>query len=87
MRPLGIPALEDKVVQQAARWILEPIYEAEFLSLSYGFRPGKSPHSALDALHIVLRRMVNWVLDADLKAFFDSVSHDWLKKFIEHRIC
>jgi RNA-directed DNA polymerase len=85
-RPLGIPALEDKVVQQAARWILEPIYESEFIGFSYGFRPGRSQHQALDALHVALKREVNWVLDADLKAFFDSVSHDWMKKFIEHRI-
>jgi group II intron reverse transcriptase/maturase len=85
-RPLGIPALEDKVVQQAARWLLEQIYEREFKGFSYGFRPGRNPHQALDALHVVLKRGTRWVLDADLKAFFDTVDHVWLKRFIEHRI-
>ena len=85
-RPLGIPALEDKIVQQAARMLLEPIYESEFLSFSYGFRPGRSPHKALDALYVALGKKVNWVLDADIQAFFDTIDHGWMQKFIEHRI-
>jgi len=85
-RPLGIPALEDKVVQQAARMILEPIYEQEFLEFSYGFRPGRSPHRALDALAVAIGRKVNWVLDADICAFYDTIEHGWMQKFIEHTI-
>jgi RNA-directed DNA polymerase len=88
MRPLGVPALEDKIVQQAARMLLEPIYErSEFMGFSYGFRPGRSPHKALDALSVVLhRKRVNWVLDADIRSFFDTIDHGWMQKFIEHRI-
>jgi group II intron reverse transcriptase/maturase len=88
MRPLGVPALEDKIVQQAARMLLEPIYEqGEFLGFSYGFRPGRSPHQALDALSEVLHhRKVNWVLDADIRSFFDTIDHGWMQKFVEHRI-
>jgi RNA-directed DNA polymerase len=86
MRPLGIPALEDKVVQQAARMILEPIYEAEFLGFSYGFRPGRSQHKALDALAGAIARKVNWVLDADIRAFYDTIDHGWMQKFLEHKI-
>ncbi len=85
-RPLGIPALEDKIVQQAVRWVLEPIYEAEFVGFSYGFRPERSAHDALDALSTALLRRVNWVLDADIRAFFDTIAHGWMQKFIEHRI-
>jgi RNA-directed DNA polymerase len=87
-RPLGIPALEDKIAQQAARMVLEPIYENDaFLGFSYGFRPGRSPHQALDALGVVLhQRKVNWVLDADIRAFFDTIDHGWMQKFVEHRI-
>jgi group II intron reverse transcriptase/maturase len=85
-RPLGIPALEDKVVQQAARMILEPIYEAEFIGFSYGFRPGRSAHNALDALAEAIRRKVGWVLDADIQAFFDTIDHGHLQRFLEHRI-
>lgn len=86
-RPLGIPSLEDKVVQQAVRVILEPIYEREFLGFSYGFRPGKSAHDALDALATtVVKGRVDWVLDADIRSFFDTIDHAWMKKFIEHRI-
>lgn len=86
-RPLGIPALEDKLVQQAVRRVLEPIYErSEFLGFSYGFRPGRSPHQALDALYVALHRRVNWVLDADIQAFFDTLDHGWMKRFLEHRI-
>ena len=86
MRPLGIPALEDKVVQQAARMVLEPILEAEFIGFSYGFRPGRSPHDALDALASAIRSKVNWVLDADIEAFFDTIDHRRLQEFLEHRI-
>jgi group II intron reverse transcriptase/maturase len=85
-RPLGIPALEDKVVQMAVRWLLEPIYEAEFVDFSYGFRPRRSAHDALDALATALGRRVNWVLDADIRSFFDTIDHGWMQKFIEHRI-
>jgi len=85
-RPLGIPSLEDKVVQQAARMLLEPIYEREFLGFSYGFRPGRSPHKALDALAVAIGRLVNWVLDADVRAFFDTIDHAWMQKFVEHKI-
>ena len=85
-RPLGIPALEDKIVQQAVRWLLEPIYEAEFVGFSYGFRPGRSAHDALDALGTALLRRVNWVLDADIRAFFDTIAHGWMQKFLEHKI-
>jgi len=85
-RPLGIPALEDKIVQQAVRWVLEPIYEAEFVGFSYGFRPNRSAHDALDALYTATLRRVNWVLDADIRAFFDTIAHGWMQKFLEHRI-
>jgi retron-type reverse transcriptase len=73
-RPLGIPALEDKIVQQAVQWLLEPIYEALFVGFSYGFRPRRSAHDALDALGTALYRTVNWVLDADIRAFLDHAS-------------
>jgi RNA-directed DNA polymerase len=87
MRPLGIPALEDKIVQQAVRMLLEPIYEhSEFIGFSYGFRPGRNQHMALDALAEALGRKVNWVLDADIRSFFDTVDHEWMQKFLEHRI-
>ena len=86
-RPLGIAALEDKIVQQAVVTVLNEIYEEDFLGFSYGFRPGRSQHDALDALTVGLRRKkVNWVLDLDVRGFFDNVSHEWLVKFIEHRI-
>jgi len=86
-RPLGIAALEDKVVQQAVVTVLNEIYEEDFLGFSYGFRPGRSQHDALDALAVGLRRKkVNWVLDLDVRGFFDNVSHEWLEKFVEHRI-
>jgi RNA-directed DNA polymerase len=85
-RPLGIPALEDKVVQQAARMVLEPIYEAMFVGFSYGFRPGRSQHRALDALAEAIARKVSWVLDADIRSFFDTIDHGWMQKFLEHRI-
>jgi len=86
-RPLGVTALEDKIVQRAAVEVLNAIYETDFLGFSYGFRPGRSPHHALDALYTgLLTRRVNWVLDVDIKGFFDGISHEWLVKFIEHRI-
>lgn len=85
-RPLGIPALEDKIVQQALRMVLEPIYESEFMGFSYGFRPDRSQHKALDALYVALQRKVNWVLDADIRSFFDTIDHGWMKRFVEHRI-
>ncbi len=86
-RPLGIAALEDKVVQQAAVTILNQIYEVDFQGFSYGFRPGRSPHQALDALSVGLhRKRVNWVLDADIRGFFDNMSHEWTMKFVEHRV-
>jgi RNA-directed DNA polymerase len=86
-RPLGIAALEDKIVQQAVVTILNQIYEVDFKGFSYGFRPGRSPHQALDALAVGLeRKKVNWVLDADIRGFFDNMSHEWTAKFIEHRV-
>jgi len=86
-RPLGIAALEDKIVQQAAVTILNQIYEVDFQGFSYGFRPGRSPHQALDALSVGLhRKRVNWVLDADIRGFFDNMSHEWTMKFFEHRV-
>jgi RNA-directed DNA polymerase len=85
-RPLGIPTLEDKIVQQAVRMVMEPIYEAMFVGLSYGFRPGRSQHDALDALAEALGRKVNWVFDADIRSFFDTIDQGWMQRFIEHRI-
>ena len=85
-RPIGIPALEDKLVQQAVRMVLEPIYEAMFIGFSYGFRPGRSQHDALDALAVAIVKKVSWVLDADIQSFFDTIDHGYLQKFIEHRI-
>ena len=87
LRPLGIAAIEDKIVQMAIVAILTPIYEAEFLGLSYGFRPGRGQHDALDALAFGIKtRNINWVLDADIATFFDTISHEWLVRFVEHRI-
>ena len=86
-RPIGIPALEDKIVQRAAVEVLNAVYEADFLGFSYGFRPGRSQHNALDAVMVGIRKKkVNWVLDADIRGFFDAISHEWLVKFVEHRI-
>jgi group II intron reverse transcriptase/maturase len=87
MRPLGVPALEDKIVQRATVEVLNAIYEQDFVGFSYGFRPGRSQHNALDALSVGLhRKKVNWVLDADIRGFFDTLSHEWLVKFVEHRV-
>jgi group II intron reverse transcriptase/maturase len=86
-RPLGVAALEDKIVQQAVVTILNQIYEVDFKGFSYGFRPGRSPHQALDALSVGIQwKKVNWVLDADIRGFYDNLSHGWTMKFIEHRV-
>src|SRR6187431_2364471 len=86
-RPIGIAALEDKVVQQAVVTILNEIYEVDFRGFSYGFRPGRGPHDALDALNVgIQRKRVNWILDADIRGFFDRMSHEWTMKFVQHRI-
>ena len=86
-RPLGVAALEDKIVQQAVVTVLNQIYEVDFKGFSYGFRPGRSPHQALDALSVgIHRKRVKWVLDADIRGFFDNVSHEWVMKFIKHRV-
>jgi len=86
-RPLGVTALEDKIVQRATVEVLNAIYETDFLGFSYGFRPGRSQHNALDALYAgVLTKKVNWVLDLDIRGFFDAIDHGWLVKFVEHRI-
>jgi group II intron reverse transcriptase/maturase len=86
-RPIGIAVLEDKIVQQAVVWILNQIYEEDFMGFSYGFRPGRSQHNALDAIWVgITRRKINWVLDADIRSFFDTVDHEWMMKFVKHRI-
>jgi group II intron reverse transcriptase/maturase len=86
-RPLGVPALEDKIVQRATVAVLNAIYETDFLGFSYGFRPRRSQHHALDALYTgLLTKQVNWVLDTDIRGFFDAIDHGWLVKFVEHRI-
>lgn len=86
-RPLGVTTLEDKLVQRAVVTALNCIFEADFLGFSYGFRPGRGPHDALDALSVgIERRRVNWVLDADIRGFFDTIDHRWLVKFLEHRV-
>jgi len=86
-RPLGIAALEDKIVQRAVVEVLNAIYETDFVGFSYGFRPGRAPHQALDALTVgILRNKVNWVLDTDIRGFFETIDHGWLLKFVEHRI-
>ncbi|ARS55739.1 group II intron reverse transcriptase/maturase [Ralstonia solanacearum] len=87
MRPLGIAALEDKIVQRALVEVLNAVYEQDFLGFSYGFRPHRNQHQALDALSVgITRTNVSWIVDADIKSFFDTVSHEWLIKFLEHRI-
>jgi group II intron reverse transcriptase/maturase len=86
-RPLGIAVLEDKIVQGAVVKILEAIYEEDFLGFSYGFRPERGAHDALDALSVALQfEKVDWVLDADIQSFFDTMSHEWTMKFLQHRI-
>ena len=86
-RPLGVPALEDKIVQGTVAELLSAVYEADFLGFSYGFRPGRSPHRALEALHTaVMTQSVNWVLDADVRSYFDSIDHELLLRAVSHRI-
>jgi group II intron reverse transcriptase/maturase len=86
-RALGIAALEDKVVQSSLVEVLNAVYEVDFLGFSYGSRPGRSQHDALDALSVGIEKSkVNWVLDADIRGFYDAMEHDWLAKFVEHRI-
>jgi RNA-directed DNA polymerase len=86
-RPLGVPTLEDKIVQRAVVAVLNAIYDTGFLGFSYGFRPRRSPHLALDALTVgIMTKQVNWVLDADIRSFFDTLKHEWLVRFIEHRV-
>jgi RNA-directed DNA polymerase len=85
-RPLGVTALEDKIAQRATVTVLNAIYETDFLGFSYGYRPGKSQHNALDALYLGLEKKVDWVLDGDISSFFDGLDHHWLIKFLEHRI-
>ena len=86
-RPLGIVALEDKIVQYAVGTVLNQIWEEDFLGFSYGFRPGRSQHDALDALWVgIVCKKVNWILDLDIRSFFDRLQHSWLVQFVEHRI-
>jgi group II intron reverse transcriptase/maturase len=86
-RPLAIAALEDKIVQRATAAVLNAIYEEDFLGFSYGFRPGRSAHDALDALDVGINSTkVNWIVDADIRSFFDEISQEWLVRFLEHRI-
>ena len=87
LRPLGVAALEDKILQRAVVEVLNAIYEEDFLGFSYGFRPGSRPHDALDALAVgIERKRVNWVLDADIRDFFTQLDQGWLERFLEHRI-
>jgi len=86
LRPLGVASLEDKVVQGAVVTVLNAIYECDFLGFSYGFRPGRGQHNALDALTVGLHRQVSWVLDADIRCYYDAIDHEWLLRFLEHRI-
>ncbi|MHB2022559.1 MAG: group II intron reverse transcriptase/maturase [Mycobacteriales bacterium] len=86
-RPLGIASLEDKILQRAVVEVLNAIYEVDFLGFSYGFRPGRSPHQALDALAVGMeKKKVSWILDADIRGFYDAIDHGWMSKFVEHRI-
>jgi len=86
-RPIGMAALEDKIVQRAIGTVLNQIWEEDFLGFSYGFRPGRSQHDALDALWVgIMSKKMNWILDLDIQSFFDKLQHDWLIKFVEHRI-
>src|SRR5512133_542405 len=87
LRPLGVPTLEDKIVQTATVEVLNAIYEPAFLGFSYGFRPGRSQHRALDALAAGIHiKKVGWILDLDLRDFFGTLRHEWLIRFVEHRI-
>ena len=87
LRPLGVASVEDKILQRAVTEVLNAIYEADFLGFSYGYRPKRNPHQALDALAVGIRwKKINWVLDADISGFYDNISHEWMMKFISHRI-
>jgi RNA-directed DNA polymerase len=86
LRPLGVASLEDKILQRAVVEVLNAVYEADFLGFSYGFRPGRSPHHALDALAVGIKRKVSWVLDLDFRDYFSRLDHQWLERFLEHRI-
>lgn len=87
MRPLGVTTLEDKLVQRAVVEVMNQIYEVDFLGFSYAFRPGRGQHDALDALYVgITERKVNWVFDMDIRNFFSTINHEWLVKFVEHRI-
>jgi group II intron reverse transcriptase/maturase len=87
LRPIGVLVLEDKIVQGAVAEVLSAVYEADFIGFSYGFRPGRSPHVALKALErALITRKINWVLDADIRSFFDSVDHEWMLRMVAHRI-
>ncbi len=87
LRPIGVLVLEDKIVQGAVAEVLSAVYEADFIGFSYGFRPGRSPHGALKALErALITRKINWVLDADIRSFFDSVDHEWMLRMVAHRI-
>lgn len=86
-RPIGILVLEDKIVQKSTAEVLNAIYEIDFLGFSHGFRPGRSPHNALDAVTVgIMKKKVNWVLDTDIRGFFDAIDHEWMIKLVEHRI-
>ncbi len=86
-RPVGITSVEDKIVQQALAWMLETIYEADFLGFSYGFRPNRNQHQALNVAYVAItQKKVSWILDADIRKFFDQIDHDWMMKFLQHRI-
>ncbi len=86
-RPVGITSVEDKIVQQALVWVLETIYEADFLGFSYGFRPNRNQHQALNVAYVAItQKKVSWILDADIRKFFDQIDHDWMMKFLQHRI-
>ena len=87
LRPLGVAALEDKILQRAVTEVLNAIYEVDFLGFSYGYRPKKNPHQALDALAVGIRwKKISWILDADICGFYDNINHDWMMRFIQHRI-
>jgi group II intron reverse transcriptase/maturase len=86
-RPLGVATLEDKIVQRAVAEVLNAIYEVDFLGFSYGFRPRRQAHQAIDALAIGIRfKKISWILDADVRGYFDSIDHNWMMKFMEHRV-
>ena len=84
---LTVASIEDKIAQQAVSTVLSAIYEEDFLGFSYGFRQGRGQHDALDALTEAIRwRKVNWILDADIQSFYDELDHDWMMRFLEHRV-